>query len=369
MVRFLHTADWQLDMGFSGRGERAATLRQARLETVSRVLDLARTEAVDFVLVAGDVLEHNQVGRVLLHDLKRVLGDSPCPVYLLPGNHDPLTADSVYLARHEWKELPPQVRVLGEAAPVLAGGARLYPCPCRTRVSSADPTAWIPSRSDGDGIRVGVAHGSWQVRPDLPVDDHPIPLDAAARSGLDYLALGHWHSTFPAAGSGDRTFYSGTPEPTAFGERDAGNVLLVSIDRPGSAPVVEKRRIGRYRWLEGDWTLPDGAAVDTMHAWLRDLDAPAHTLLRLRLQGVVRPAVRQALAARMEEAAARLFHLETDDSALITAVDNADLIRLPSPLLQRVAGRLQEQARGNEGSAARRALELLFAHAGEVERT
>lgn len=365
MVRFLHTADWQLDMGFTGQGIRATPLRRARLEAVSRLVDLARSEAVDFVLVAGDVFEHNQVEGSLIHELKHVLGGSSCPVYLLPGNHDPLTVDSVYRVRQEWRDLPPRLRVLTEAAPVPAGGATLYPCPCRSRVSSADPTAWIPSRREEDGIRIGVAHGTWQVLPNLPADDHPIAAGAASRCGLDYLALGHWHSTFPAPGEGDRTFYSGTPEPTGFGERDSGNILLVSVDRPGSAPVVAKRRFGRYRWLERDWVLTD-ATADELHAWLRDLEEPGHTLVRLRLEGVVRPVVRQEIACRLEEAAVRLFALETDLAALLTAMDTADLTRLPSPLLQRVAGRLQD--RGSEPGAVRRALELLFAHAGEGDR-
>jgi len=83
-------------------------------------------------------------------------------------------------------------------------------------------------------------------------DDFPIALAAAERQGLDYLALGHWHSLFSL---GKRTFYSGTPEPTGFDEPGSGSVLLVTIDQPGQIPQVEPIKVNTLSWQRWEYDL------------------------------------------------------------------------------------------------------------------
>jgi len=61
MVRFLLTADVQLGMRATDVPEVAAEVRQARFEALRRVVALAKEEAVDFVVVAGDLFQDNQV--------------------------------------------------------------------------------------------------------------------------------------------------------------------------------------------------------------------------------------------------------------------------------------------------------------------
>ena len=63
----------------------------------------------EFVVVAGDVFEHNQLDpRVVSQSLEamRAIG---IPVYLLPGNHDPLDASSVYTSALFVAEQPANV--------------------------------------------------------------------------------------------------------------------------------------------------------------------------------------------------------------------------------------------------------------------
>lgn len=335
-------------MGFAGKGQKAEELRKARLRTARRILELASSEHVDFVVVAGDTFDNNRVGKALLYEVKQLLGTSPCPVFILPGNHDPLEGDSIYTVRDEWRELPGAVRILREAAPVHLDGVTLYPCPCKARVSSQDPTAWIPPRRPEDGIRIGIAHGSWQVLPDLPLDDHPIPAAAADQRELDYLALGHWHSVHPdpKGQPSGRTFYSGTPEPTAFGEGGSGFVLLVTIPQPNAVPEVEARRVAEFTWVQQETTLVDEGSVKLLRRRLGDIAERA--LLRLRLRGTIRAGARRVLQSALEEARARLFWLEIDDSELVTAVEQAQVEALPSELLRRVGRRLKAYADGAE---------------------
>jgi len=64
MIRILHTADWQLSLKLRYvNAERAAQLRLLRFQTVRAIARLAKSELVDLVIVAGDVLDDNALGR------------------------------------------------------------------------------------------------------------------------------------------------------------------------------------------------------------------------------------------------------------------------------------------------------------------
>jgi len=95
MVKFLHTADWHLGIKYTKLGPNAEKAREIRIDTVKKLMDSAKKKKVDFIIIAGDLFDNNDVDRRLIdivaNIMKRV---EPIPVYILPGNHDPLTRDS-----------------------------------------------------------------------------------------------------------------------------------------------------------------------------------------------------------------------------------------------------------------------------------
>ena len=112
-MRFLHTADWQLVMTrhFLSR-EAQPRYSAARRGAVSALGPLAAETGAEFVVVAGDVFEHNQLApREVSQSLEAMRGIG-VPVYLLPGNHDPLDAASVYTGALFTAECPDNVTVL-----------------------------------------------------------------------------------------------------------------------------------------------------------------------------------------------------------------------------------------------------------------
>ena len=287
MVRFIHTADWQLIGASPSDPETVRVRREARLSTVGAIGELARAEQADFLLVCGDLFEDNLVSDVLVHKLLRALQDMRLPVYLLPGNHDPLTVGSVY-NRAAFQNAPDNVHVLRTADPVaVAGNCTLYPCPVLSRTSMADPTSVIPARSDPEEIRIGVAHGSLRIDSKHQDHDHPIALEATQAHGLDYLALGHWHDLLLMESG--RLAYPGTPEPTSFSEDNSGNVLLVEIDQAGAPPAVSARPVGRLRWLARteSVTEPANERLERLRVDLEALPERQTTLLRLTVTGAV----------------------------------------------------------------------------------
>jgi DNA repair exonuclease SbcCD nuclease subunit len=81
-------------------------------------------------------------------------------------------------------------------------------------------------------------------------DDVVVTTQEIAASRLDYLALGHWHSTQQGKAGKVAYAYAGAPESVAIDQTGAGSVLLVTLDTDGAqkAVVIEERRVGRTRF-------------------------------------------------------------------------------------------------------------------------
>ena len=193
MVRFLHTADWQLGMKAARLGEAAETVRNARFETIRGMLEMAESAGVDFAIVAGDIFENNGVSEDIVRSTIGVLEEAEgFPIFILPGNHDPMTADSVYRRKLWDRTVPEKVKVLGspESLSILDDKVILYPCPIGQKISRLDPTTWIPEEKV-DAIRIGVAHApSTRVRrgkgPTFPSTPSapPPPVSTTSPSGI-----------------------------------------------------------------------------------------------------------------------------------------------------------------------------------------
>ncbi len=358
-MTFLHTADWQMGMRAGHVAAVAERVRAARLETVARVIAVARERAVEFVLIAGDLFEDNQVPDTLVHQVLRILGDAaPIPVYILPGNHDPLAPNSVY-NRRAFQAAPANVLTIREAKTIVLDqiGTVLLPYPIVQKRSSEDPTAKLPE-FDGQGmVRIGVTHGSLRIEGKYQPDDFPIALDAAQRRGLDYLALGHWHSFYAHAG---RCVYPGSPEATGFDEPGSGTVSLVTIAGTGSLPSVQQIRVGGLQWTTWDETMPDAfePAIQNLRRRIEALTGADSALLRLRIGGRLAAEAHQALDDFAAWARVRLLLLDLDRSGVVADVGHGRLHELAKahPLL---AGILTDMA----------ALEILADPAAALEAT
>ena len=362
-MKILHTADWQIGMAARHVGAGGAQVRAQRIESAKALAAIVKEHRVDAVFVAGDVFEDNGVDRV---DVQRVIDACAgfgVPTYVLPGNHDPLVPGSVW--EHPSWNGATNVTVLRSAQAVdMAPGVLLYPCPAFSKMSTVDPTGWISDHSY-EGTRIGVAHGT--VTGAMVAEDcFPIRPDAATARGLDYLALGHWHSTAPYEGdlAAARMAYSGTHETTKFGERDSGNVLIVDIPGRGSVPTLTRVSTGTLKWYQLAREL--GGAVD-VESVIREIDAlqnPEYSLLELRLSGVVVPGQLRELD-RLRGIIESRFPLlgRYDDTALVVAPeDSAWTEALPAGLLRDVASHIN----ADETDSSAQALMLLYRYALEA---
>jgi DNA repair exonuclease SbcCD nuclease subunit len=352
-MRLLHTGDWQLGLrlNFVG-GEAAARLRAQRFETVRRIGELARAQAVDLVVVAGDVFDDNGVGADTLQQARDALtafGD--VPVLLLPGNHDPATPDSA-LAR--LGPLPGRIHVALDAAPLRLAGVEVWPCPLLTRHVWQDPAAALPPAPRDGTPRIVVAHGGaldFGEPAELP---NRIDVGAILARGYDYVALGDWHGLYRVA---ERAWYAGAPEATRFKEKRPGYVLLVDIDAQGAAPRVTEVAVARTRWLTAQFDFSADAHVEELARWLDAQDEKSATLVELSLTGQLSLAGRDRLDALLEDYRGRLALLRIDADTVTTAPTADDLAVLHG---EGFLGRAIDVLRDGAEEADTDALRLLY---------
>jgi len=193
-----------------------------------------------------------------------------------------------------------------------------------------------------------------------------LPIDPAHvyRTGLDYLALGHWHSTrlITEQWGECRIAYSGTHEQTSYEEPDAGNVLIVEIKEKGAHPKISKVRSGKLRW--GNEQLKF-VADDNLDRLKHLLETAEFDLLQLELSGELPESLYPEYEKLLEEASIRFLDLRIRADHLRWKQEEGKLV-FTDALLEEVARRLYA-IEGEEGDpVAREALRLLHEFAREA---
>jgi hypothetical protein len=102
-VVLVHSSDVHVDNSPIEASDGAAGLQA--------VLATARALGADFVLLAGDTFENNQLSAAVLDRARELLAEAGRPIVILPGNHDPALPDSVFV-RHGVARIP-NVSILG----------------------------------------------------------------------------------------------------------------------------------------------------------------------------------------------------------------------------------------------------------------
>lgn len=409
MTTFMHAADLHIGLGVTRfEPDCANRIRGARIQALENVLGEASKWSVDFVLIAGDLFDDPRVDRTTVRRVFHILESSDVPVFILPGNHDPLHPGSVW-DRPPWnQEETKSVRVLSRRKPTPApGDVVLFPCPVLSRTSLEDPTSWVPRRMSDEeqgAIRVGVAHGSVNDRDNLPPDDHLIGVNVASEKELDYLALGHWHSmklftqedgtcrmaypgvhepmSFPAAPLGGTGWlpYVRDPLRNDFTDEGRGQVLLVEIAEAGSPPSIHPLSVSHLAWLSDARSVGSGEDMGRLISEVARLASPERTLLKLRLEGVLDGQAMLRLDELSEVLRERYLCWELDLDALHLEPTEEEIRELVGRgVLRAVLERLLEETKGNqtagetdegarERKVAERAIMVLYRIAREVQK-
>ena len=368
-IRFIHSSDWQLGMTRAFLGEEAgARFSQARINAISTLGTLAKKHDAKFIVVAGDVFESNQLSRQTLARALDALGALPVPIFLLPGNHDPLDGASIFLTK-EFENTGDHLFVLRDMKPVAVPhlhGVEVVGAPWRTKHPSSDLCNDLVEILDPatSVTRIAVAHG--QVDKLAPDPSRPDIINLARveqaieDKKFHYLALGDRHSVTDIGRTG-RIWYSGTPVATAFDEIDPNKALLVELELDGACKI-EPLDVGAWSFVAHDRAMNEPEDLAEFEAWL---DAHANkecTAIKVGFEGSINLATAAALDELMDTKAALYASLRrrerTTDLAVVPDELDQDSVSL-SGYARDTWDELLAMA-GHGDKVARDALRLLY---------
>ncbi|MFM9971134.1 MAG: exonuclease SbcCD subunit D [Burkholderiales bacterium] len=207
-IVIVHSSDVHLDHDSEERGTGDST------RYLEAVLGAAREAKADLVLLAGDTFESNRQPPEFIDRVAAMFAESPAPIVLLPGNHDPLLPDTLYRRIQEAKiDL---LHILGLTHDELLGfdafDLEIWGRAHRD-YNDMIPFEQVPARRRRWHIAMG--HGHYEPSPDR--GSHPRPSwligDAElAATQADYVALGHWNRAVKVGGEEVLAHYSGSPD-------------------------------------------------------------------------------------------------------------------------------------------------------------
>jgi DNA repair exonuclease SbcCD nuclease subunit len=369
VIRFLHTSDWQLGMTRHFLAEDAQErYSQSRFDVIRTMGRIAKDEKCQFMLVCGDAFESNQVDRKTVARALEALKDVPVPVYILPGNHDPLNAASVYRSSTFIDRKPAHVHIVENAIPLkVADDVELVGAPWLSKRPVVNPVEEaLGTLSPANGItRICMGHGAVdQLTPDRE-SAGVIAVSALERAIGDgkvhFVALGDRHS-LTKVGTGDHIWYSGTPEATDFSETRPGFTLVVEVG-DGRAATKEVQT-GEWRFIERDRIdLNTSGDVEALWKALEEIENKERTVVRLTLVGSLSLSLQEVLQNHLLAASDVFGAFEVREDALLLVPDDADFAKLgfsgfADGTVQRLRSKIAQG--GDESVAARDALMLLL---------
>ncbi len=317
-MRVLHTSDWHLGRSFHG-----ASVVAEQTAALDAMAALVREEAVDVVIVAGDLYDRQlppvdavDLCSYALTELRR----AGAQVVAIAGNHD--SARRLRFAEPLLGAAGVHIRgdVTTAGAPVVVpaddGGPDLlvYPVPY-LEPEVARHALGVPEVRGHDALlrlaldraRADLRRRSARFRSvatahayaagGAPCDSERVlavggadRVAASCFDGFDYVALGHLHGR-QVLGEGGRVRYSGSPVHYSFSERHhvkgvwlvdlapSGEMRVEGVDLPAGRGLATVR--GELDGLLGDAALA-AAEGCWVQAVLTDQELPRDAMLRLR---------------------------------------------------------------------------------------
>lgn len=217
-------------MPFSTPGmslEKSSARRRDLMETFRRIIEIAKEESVDAVLICGDLYEHEYIRKSTIAFIGECVNEVPrIRFFIVPGNHDPYIPNSYYKI-HKW---PHNVTILAGDNPYAVLdelGACIYGVSFKSFIEKDSLINDISNTREGF-INILMAHGTV----DMSIGQspyNPMPSQKLAGLGMDYVALGHFHNRIDNIGGYGKIFNPGSPEPLGFDEVGDHGVFVVTI--------------------------------------------------------------------------------------------------------------------------------------------
>ncbi len=224
MIKILHAADLHLDAAFSSLSAEKASRRRMEQRSAVKLLKEACQDC-DLLLLPGDLFDSARIYQDTLDALKELFSSISARVFIAPGNHDYLAPGSPYLTEN-WGENVhiftsssiEKVHLEGLNCDIYGAAFTAPEMPALLKAFRVE---------DESAINIMLLHGDFQPGSAYA----PLSLEEIARSGLDYLALGHVHAMAVEKAGATTWAYPGCYMGRGFDELGEKGVLRGSVSK------------------------------------------------------------------------------------------------------------------------------------------
>ncbi|MEH6550744.1 MAG: exonuclease SbcCD subunit D [Pseudomonadales bacterium] len=277
-MKILHTSDWHI-----GRQFHNVSLLEDQAHVLDQLVDIARQQAVDVVLIAGDVYDRSvppaNAVTLLDHVLNRLCKELALPVIMISGNHDSperlgfgakqLGEAGLYIVGPLTNELAPIVLKDEHGDIAFYGIPYVEPATVRDRydveVNGHEEALGFLSEKIQADIEAKAYHRSVVIShcfldgADDCESERPLSVGGADKvspgvfAPFNYVALGHLHA--PQYKGGEHIRYSGSILKYSFSEEHhKKSVTVVDMDATGSCEIekIPLLPIRDMRCIEGE---------------------------------------------------------------------------------------------------------------------
>ena len=222
-LKIIHCADVHFDSAMSGLDTKKVNIRRDEMKrTFKRIIDLSKN--ADMLIIAGDLFDGRNVSKSTLDFLKGEFSKIPdTKVYIIGGNHDFVSADSVYRTF----AFGNNVHVFGtETECIETPEYDIYGASFKTANDEREMLSGF-SVKNPDKINIGVFHANLGG-----TDYNPVKVSDIEKSGFDYLAMGHIHKASEMNKAGATYYaYCGCPEGRGYDETGEKGVYAIELTK------------------------------------------------------------------------------------------------------------------------------------------
>ena len=260
-VKFLHCADVHLDTPFKGLSRvnsgLAKSLKDVSKKVLENIIDVAITQQVDFMLIAGDLFDSEQ--KSLQSQLRckaqfEKLSKQNIKVYIIGGNHDPLNKP----LNIKWPEnvcfFPPGTPTTMEHE-IMGKNIYIHGVSYKAPEEVENKLLSFPKRREA-GINIGLIH--CEIGQGGPYS--PCTLSELKGKGYDYWALGHIHKRSILL-TEPYIIYPGSPQGKSIKEDKEKGCYVITVD--GDTWSTEFIATHEVLWVQEDISI-DNLTLDEL---------------------------------------------------------------------------------------------------------
>lgn len=231
-IKFIHFSDLHLDNPFTSMGPDIGKIncrRQDLLDVFDGIINIAKEENADILLISGDLYEHFYVKKSTITYINKKFEEiSATKVFIVPGNHDPYINNSYY-KNFQWSS---NVYILSEDRPKVElesmnlcvyglGFEGFY-----KESSLKDELRDV----NIDRVNILLVHGTVDMNFTRKAYNL-LSSEELSKLNMDYIALGHFHNRIDDLGKKGVIYNAGSPEPLGFDEEGEHGIYIGEINK------------------------------------------------------------------------------------------------------------------------------------------